>query len=498
MSILIRSAHKVIGLPHGAVGHDLDILIEGDRIAAIGKDLAVEPARQSSMVVLDGRQRLVFPGLVNAHAHSNESFEQGLSQRLPLELWRLRTYAAAPALTEQDYYLRALFFGVASLRAGVTTIQDDVINLGFTPASVDGACRAYRDLGLRAWVTTSVGDRGLAESHAFLQLDDGASRAISAEAQMALFFRNRERWHGAENGRIQINLGPRGPQRCSPALLAQIGEAAERTGCAVHMHVLETRGQAVMAQQEYGRSAIAHLQDIGLTTPRLTINHGIWLTDADIDMLASNGCRVTHNPSSNLKLGSGLCRLRDLLSAGIKVGLGTDGLATSDTADMQLIVRLTALLHSIQSPDYERWISAQEALQMATVGGAATGLHDGNQGVIGTGFKADIILLDRHHPGFIPLNDPVAQLAFSASSDAVQSAIVDGRLVMHERRLTMLDETEALGVIAEAAERWRRDVAPATLAGAADLTPAMAASYHRSIEAFETETWARPLRSRRY
>lgn len=134
---------------------------------------------------------------------------------------------------------------------------------------------------------------------------------------------------------------------------------------------------------------------------------------------------------------------------------------------------------------------------MATIGGAATGLQDAGQGVIGAGFKADILLLDRHHSAFIPLNDPVAQLAFSASSDAVQSVIVDGRLVMHERRITSVNESEALGMIAEAAERWRRDVAPAALAYADELMPAMAASYRRSMEAFETEPWARPLRSAR-
>jgi len=482
-----------------------DILIDGDRIAAIGQGL--RPAlneRASDSQVIDGKHRIAIPGLVNAHLHSNESFEQGMSERLPLELWRLRTYPpyGVPPLTEEDYYLRALMSGIISIRCGVTTVQDDVLNMSCTPASVDGACRAYRDLGLRAWVTTSMGDRSFAASHSFVDSAQaahlgnavGGAHPVSAPAQIELFERNHSRWHGSEQGRIRINIGPRGPQRCTDELLRLVIGASERYGCAIHTHVLETRAQAVTAQRDYGRSMIAHLADMGFLGPRLTINHGIWLTDDDIDLLGRHNCSVTHNPLSNLKIGSGICRVRDLVAAGVNIALGTDGLATSDTADMIAVLRCATMLHTVTDPDFDQWISAREGFRMATQGGAISGLMASDLGELAVGRKADIVLVDRQHWSFLPLHDPIAQLAYSAPPDAVRTVLVDGQTVMRDGVIRTIDESFVRDAVIEAAERWRRDVKPLAIAAAETMMPVMAAGYREAIQAFETEPWAEALR----
>ncbi len=505
MLTLIENACVIVNDDNGTLLDRADILITGDRITAIGPDLRPTLNAQPDQArVIDAQHAIAIPGLINAHLHSNESFEQGMSERLPLELWRLRTYPAfgVPPLTEEDYYLRAMMSGIASIRAGVTTVQDDVINMACTPASVDGVCRAYRDLGLRAWITTSMGDRSFAESHSFAAntlppgLDNaiGRTHPVSAAAQIELFERNHSIWHGAEDGRIRINIGPRGPQRCSQDLLQRIIVAAERYRCAIHTHVLETRAQAVTAQRDYGRSMITYLADLGFLGPNLTINHGIWLTDDDIALLGHHRCTVTHNPLSNLKLGSGICRVRDLINAGITIALGTDGLATSDTADMIAVLRGATMLHTITSADYDQWISAQEGFRMATWGGAASGLMDDGLGRLAVGRKADIVLLDRRHWSFVPLHDPVTQLAYSASSDAIRTVIVDGQIIMRDRVLATVNEDHVRDVVIEAAERWRRDIKPLALASAAAIAPTMAAAYQAAIRAFETEDWARPLR----
>jgi 5-methylthioadenosine/S-adenosylhomocysteine deaminase len=507
MLTLIENAYAVTNDESGSLLDRTDILIDGDRIAAIGPDLRVAlNARPNDAQVIDGRHAIAIPGLINAHLHSNESFEQGMSERLPLELWRLRTYPVfgVPPLTEEDYYLRAMMSGVASIHAGVTTVQDDVINMACTPASVDGACRAYRDLGLRAWVTTSMGDRSFAESHSFLAdtmppgLDNeiGRTHPVPAAAQLELFERNYDHWNGAERGRIRINMGPRGPQRCSDELLRRVTATSEQYGCAVHTHVLETRAQAVTAQRDYGRSMITYLADIGFLGPRLTINHGIWLTDDDVELLGRHRCTVTHNPLSNLKLGSGVCRVRDLLEAGVNIALGTDGLATSDTADLVAVLRSAVMLHTVTSPHYDQWISAQEGFRMATWGGATSGLMGSDVGRLAVGLKADIVLLDRRHWSFVPLHDPVAQLAYSASPESVQTVIVDGRTIMRDRVIAFVDEAHVRDAVIEAAERWVRDVKPLALASAAAIEPAMAAAYRTAIRAFETEDWAEALRRR--
>ncbi len=507
MLTLIEQTHTVLNDDKGAVLTPTDILIDGDRIAAIGQGLRSSlNARPEQSRVIDARHAIAIPGLVNAHLHSNESFEQGMSEKLPLELWRLRTYPpfGVPPLTEEDYYLRALMSGIISIRSGVTTVQDDVLNMACTPASVDGACRAYRDLGLRAWVTTSVGDRSFAASHSFVDTKQaaglgnavGGPHPVSAAAQIELFERNHSRWDGAERGRIRVNIGPRGPQRCTDELLRLVIDTSERYGCAIHTHVLETRAQAVTAQRDYGRSMITYLADMGFLSPRLTINHGIWLTDDDIALLAKHRCTVTHNPLSNLKIGSGICRVRDLRNAGVNIALGTDGLATSDTADMIAVLRCATMLHTVTSPDFAGWISAHEGFDMATRGGAVSGIMAGELGELAVGRKADIALLDRRHWSMVPLHDPITQLVYSASPDVVRTVIVDGQVVMQDGVIRTVDEAFVRDVVTEAAERWRCDVKPLALAAAEAVTPVMAAAYREAIHAFELEAWAEPLRRR--
>jgi 5-methylthioadenosine/S-adenosylhomocysteine deaminase len=209
------------------------------------------------------------------------------------------------------------------------------------------------------------------------------------------------------------------------------------------------------------------------------MNHAIWLTDRDMERMGAVGCSITHNPLSNLKLGSGICPVRRLLEAGVNVALGTDGLATSDTGDIIEAVRGGSLLHKIASHDMDRWISADEVFRMATLGGArSTGLAD-QVGSLQVGKKADIILLDRDAWGFIPLHDPVRQLAFSVTSEAVKHSIIDGRIVMRDRTIAVLDEAAIKGEVAESAERFRRDLWPKMQAAASRLAPYVRQVYEK-------------------
>ena len=487
MSLLIQGGLVFTG--EGSRREGCDVLIENERITRIGPDLA--PLAPAAVEIIDARRCIVMPGLINAHVHSNESFEQGATDNLPLELWRLRTYPPfdAPVLSERDHFLRAMLCAIISIKSGVTTLQDDVITPGYAaPAAVAGACRAYRDIGIRAWVTTSLGDVGLIESHPFLEglLPDAVKRALaatpapSAAEQLALFRHNFATWHGCE-GRIRIILGPRAPQRCSLALLQGATELSEQCGVPVHTHVLETRTQAVSAQQQHGRTLIAFMRDIGMLTPRLTINHGIWLTAEDVALLAEHGCSVTHNPLSNLKLGSGLCPVRDLLDASVNVALGTDGMTTSDTADLLSAMRAAALLHKLATTDYTRWVSAEEAFRLATRGGAVSGLMGKDLGALEAGKLADVILLDRNAWSFLPLHDPITQLALSASPEAVLTSIVGGRVVMRDRKLLFVDEVSLHEEIAEAAERFRRDLHPKMLSAAHSVESVFAEMYRKAI-----------------
>ena len=446
-----------------------DILIVGQHIAAVGGDLSAQ-ARAAGAQAFDCRERLAIPGFVNAHTHSNESFEQGFYDALPLEVWLLWKYppAAIARLPERVHYLRTMLLAIQCVRSGITTVQDDLINQLSDPAAFDGSAAAYRDIGLRANVTTSIWDQPPLAS--LLWTDELMTPAQRRELanlpsvhwhdQIALFERNAARWDGAGQGRIRTILGPVGPQWCSDDLLQAVTDISISRRCPVHTHTLESRMHAVQGEALYGTTIIEHLHRLGALQPHFTLNHAVWLTDSDIERIGQAGCSITHNPLSNLKLGSGVARVRDMLSAGIAVGLGTDGTSTSDRADAFRSLGMAALLHRVSDQDYETWITAEDAFDMATLGAARTaGLSD-VVGVIEPGRLADITLIDRADYGLIPLKRPVTQLCYAVNSDAVRTVIVDGRLVMLERELTLIDEVSIKAEIREEAERYLRDHVP--------------------------------------
>src|SRR6202008_2137340 len=168
---------------------------------------------------------------------------------------------------------------------------------------------------------------------------------------------------------------------------------------------------------------------------RMTINHAIWVTERDVALMGDARCSATHNPLSNMKLGSGLSPVRQLKQAGVNVALGTDGASTSDTFDLIAALRAASLVHNLGSPDPAYWINAMDALRMGTINGARCNLQENEIGSLEVGKMADVILLDKRHPGFIPLNDPVRQLAYSVSSEAVVTVMVGGRTLLSGRKI---------------------------------------------------------------
>jgi len=490
MALLISGGLIVTGDAEGRRVEG-DILVRDGRIAAVGGDLAREAAAAGEPVErIAARDAIVMPGLVNAHVHSNEGFEQGAYDNLPLELWLLESYPpwGMPALTERQHYLRTMITAAQSIRSGATMVQDDLLHASCTPEGLDGAARAYLDAGLRANITVTLWNRGMLDSLPFarelippaLQQELLQAPPPTARDYIDLFHRHHRNWHGSA-GRIGVILGPCAPQRCSDDLLEECASLSASLDLPIHCHTLETRTQAVTARLLYNRTMVEHLADLGLLTHRLTLNHAIWLTRRDIELIGRAGASVSHNPLSNMKLGSGICPVRALRKAGANIGLGTDGLTTSDTGDMVEALRAAALLHKLGTPDYAQWGTAEEAFHMATMGGARSAGMADRIGSLEPGKAADIILVDRRAWGFIPLNDPVRQFAFSTSSEAVTHTIVGGQVLMRDRRIEAFDEAAIKAEVAEEAERFRREDMPRMKAGAARLRPHVAAIYRRAM-----------------
>lgn len=490
--LLLRNATLIPG-PYKQHSAGVDIFIDKGVISAIGPDLSGDAAVASARPqIIDCTKRLALPGFINAHTHSNESFAQGFWDALPLEVWLLHLYPpfVSKPMPERFHYLRTMLLAIESVRSGTTTIQDDLINSLCEPEAFDGPAAAYRDIGLRAAITTSMGDRPFLDpmpwTDELLTPDMKAELATlpyhTAQEQIALFHRHYEKWNGIGDGRIRVILGPIGPQWCTDELLQEATQISLARGLPVHTHTLESKLQAVQAQHLYGCSMISHLDRLGVLTPNFTLNHAIWLTDADIELIGARGCSISHNPLSNLKLGSGIARVRALKNAGVNVALGTDGTSTSDRADIYRSLGIAALLHRVGDMDYETWVTAEEAFEMATVGSArSTGLAD-QIGVIEVGRKADIQLVDKEDYGLIPLFKPIQQLAYAVNSDAVRSLIVDGRLIMDERRLTMIDEAAIKAEMMEVAEAYVRDHMPDKERMAARFLPYYRALHMRAAQ----------------
>jgi guanine deaminase len=223
----------------------------------------------------------------------------------------------------------------------------------------------------------------------------------------------------------------------------------------VHIHVLETRMQAVSGQRLYGRTLPEHLDAIGFLSPRTCFEHGIWLTDSDVELVRDRGVTVVHNPVSNLKLGSGIAPVPQLLDHGVNVALGTDGMCSNDGNDMFATLKTAALLHKLWEVDYERWLGADEAWTMATAGGAAAAGDRGGLGRLEPGRRADLVLLDLDSLVFTPLNDPLRQLALGSATSAVSSVMVGGEWRLRDGRVLGVDEAQ---VLAEGRSRGREVV----------------------------------------
>lgn len=455
MSILIKGAEVLTLAPgEGATPRRADILIEGDRIAAIG---ALPDARAAQ--VIDGRDRLVMPGLVNGHMHSPEALYKGRYDNMPLELWMLYAYPilGAQVLSPRLVYLRTALCAIESLRTGTTCVTDDVYESPHqTPEQLDAVFQAYEDVGLRATISGHVVDRPFLDTIPFTQ--DLVPPALRAEAE-ALPPADTQVWldhcrdalarHHGRAGRLNFMVAPSAPQRCTPELMQAAMELAEAHDTPFHTHILETRVQAVTGQEFYGETLIAYMQRLGLLRARTTIAHSIWVTDADIEMMGEAGVSIVHNVISNQKLGAGVAPVKRLMRAGVNVALGSDGISTSDTTRMFAVMHAAGLIHNVQTPDTDLWLSAEEVLRAATLGGAQSACLGAETGSLEPGKKADMIVLDLNTVPFTPRNDMANHLVYCETGSSITHAIVNGEVMAEAGRCLRIDEAALLAELRE-------------------------------------------------
>lgn len=438
------------------------IEVVGGSIAALHPPGGPKPPR---LEFIDASGLIAVPGFVNCHSHSPDNLARGTAADLPLELWSLTSSALRERRSHREIYVSTMLGAIEMMRSGTTAVLDHVrISPDIDGEALDAVASAWLDSGMRVVIAPIVSDRSVIETLPFeeddlagLDLSAYGSRApLPARQQMTVveaFFR---RWHGEADGLISVGIGPSGPQRCSDELLAAAGDFSRRYDTILHTHVLETRLQREMGFRLYGRGMIAHLDGLGLLTPRTNLVHSIWLEPDDIERISAADAAVIHNPVSNARLGSGHCRLSDLLKENIRVGLGTDSACCNDGANLLETMKWAALLHNLRSDDEKTWIGPQTALRLGTSGGAdAIGLPDA--GRLAAGCAADITFFRSQAPAFQPLNDTVRQLVLSESGSAIDSVMIGGRIVASGRRCTTIDEAAIWEEAQAFADRRRID-----------------------------------------
>lgn len=459
MSILIRNCRIIaMDTTHGSRPFTGDILVEGDRIAAIG-DLADRAAE----TVIDGRDRLAIPGLVNGHLHSGEALFKGRYDNMPLELWMLYAYPilGTMALSERMIYLRTMVVAMDSLKSGVTCVSDDIFEFpGQTMASLDAVFQAYADSGMRATVSSNIMDKRVLDTIPFtrevlpaaLQQEIDALPTPDIAGYLAFCEEVFKRHHDRE-GRLRYMIAPSAPQRCTEEMLLASDEMARAHGVPFHTHIVETKVQGVSGPEMYGKTLVQYMHDLGILTGNVTIAHSIWVQDRDIALMGEAGVSVVHNAISNQKLGAGIAPLRKLLQAGVNVALGSDGISSNDTPRMFDVMRAAALLHKVATPNYDHWPLAEEILAAATINGARSAMIGDQTGSLEVGKKADLVLLDTNSLNFTPLNDLRNHLVYCENGSSVDKVMVNGEVVVDGGKLTKVDEAALLAEL--------RDLMPA-------------------------------------
>ena len=477
MALLIRGGRVLRGSEPGL--EDADVLVEGERITAVAPRLG-QPVTAE---VLDARGLLVLPGLINAHTHAHNNLLRGLAGRWTLEDLLNHGPALNANRTAEDHYVSAAIGAVEMLKTGCTTAYDLFMTV---PAprmeDLDAVASAYTDVGMRAVLAPAVADVAFYETIPGLipLLPDELRRTVEGlrptptAALLQLGAETIRRLDGTAHGRIRVGLAPTIPTQCTDEFLEGCARLAREHGVGVHTHLSESKTQAIAADRRWGKTAVARLGELGLLGPGFVGAHGVWLTDDDIGRLADAGGAIAHNPASNLRLGSGIAAVREMLDRGVTVGLGTDGSMSSDNLNLFEAMRLAGLVGNVRFPHHtERWIRAVEVWRMATLGSArALGL-DADVGAIEPGRKADLVLLRADSTSLRPLNDVVGALVYVESGVDVDTVLVDGRLVVQAGRVLTVDEARLRARAQEAAERVRaKNAAGWALAEA--LTPYIA------------------------
>ena len=402
------------------------LLIQNDKIVEISDKLSVNDADE----VINASGKVLIPGLVKTHTHLSMILMRGLADDMPLDTWLNNYIWPVEAELNPEYcYAGALVACAEMIRSGTTCFNDMYFYM-------DHVAKAADEAGLRGII-----------SHGMIDFGDEDKRRQEFKESIRII----KKCHNTGNGRIQVAFGPHSPYTCSQELLSQVKRKASKYGVRIHIHVSETQKEVFDILEAHGKRPFEYLDELGFLGSEVTAAHAVWLSKNEIDIIKHSEVKLSHNPSSNMKLSSGVSPVSGLLNKDVCVSIGTDGPASNNNMDMFEEMKITALLQKVTTMD-PTVLNAEEVFKMATINGAKSlGLED-QIGSIEVGKKADITLIDARSPQLTPFRNPISHIVYSANGGNVDTVICNGEILMKNRKLLTLDENMILEAAQNASE----------------------------------------------
>jgi 5-methylthioadenosine/S-adenosylhomocysteine deaminase len=416
-----------------------DVRIEGGRISALGK---LNQTR-NPIETIDAAGLVLLPGFVQTHVHLCQTLFRGTADDMSLIDWLKKRIWPMEAAHSPASLRASARLGIAELIRGGTTCALTMETVHHTEV----VFQAAEELGFRATIGKCMMDQGEETPERLRE-----TTADSVAESLSLL----ERWHGAMDGRLRYCFAPRFAVSCTRRLLEQVSRLSRERGVLVHTHASESREEIEIVRRDTGLDNVEYLSRLGLTGSHVVLAHCVHVAERELDILRDTGTHVAHCPSSNLKLGSGLAPVSEMLDLGISVSLGADGAACNNRLDMFTEMRTAALIQKARrGPEA---LPALSVLRMATVGGArALGLGD-QIGSIEPSKRADLILLNIDQPHTTPASDLVSTIVYAARASDVRTVLIDGQVLMRDGRFTAFDESEVLANARDEAASMLRDL----------------------------------------
>ncbi len=398
------------------------ILITDNKIQEIGNNLNDRDAE----IVIDGSDKITMPGLVNTHSHVSMTLLRGVGDDQDLQTW-LNDYIwpREAKLNEELVYAGSMLAMVEMIKTGTTAFNDMYFFM-------DETAQAVKESGIRGLL-----------GYGMIDLFDKDKRKEELEVTKK-FIRN---FHNTADGRVQVSVAPHAPYTCSEELLVESKKIARDNNLKYHIHVSETLQEINDLKKDKNVTPFEYLDNIGVLDEDTIAAHGVWPMGDEIGLIRDRNVSISHNPSSNMKLASGIAPVYEYLKNGVNVSIGTDGVSSNNNMDMFSEMKLTALLQKVDTRD-PRVLPAMETFKMATVNGAkALGI---NAGQIKENKLADIILVDTRVAHMTPVRNPLSNIIYSALGTDVDTVICDGKILLEEKKLTTLNEKEIIDNCIEA------------------------------------------------